>query len=242
MASRISASGSWPGGGDALDRLPRSGRGGGLTAVSTLTITSTFLLKRQAQTMQFPDSESREKMILANVGLVRRMAARFRRSAPFVFEDLVAEGHLGLIHAVDTFDPTRGVVFSTHAEFSIRAAMQRVVNGERRYRRFAALSLEQLIGAEEEGRSLGEMVAGGEGRELEEVAVRATLREVVAEALKALSPGQKAALTLRFGLNGCAPLSFAETARRLHMTEARLTQVLARAQEILRRHLRGTYL
>ena len=71
---------------------------------------------------------ARQRFILANVRLVR-WAARRRYAAGAAgglsFEDLVSEGMLGLIHAVEMWDFTRGVKFSTYAVFWLRQQMGR---------------------------------------------------------------------------------------------------------------------
>lgn len=186
--------------------------------------------------MQFHDPQAREAMIRAHMGLVRRVAARLK-SVPLCFEDRMSEGVLGLIAAVDAFDPARGVGFTTFAERSIRAAIQRAARAERRFHRFAARSLEQPMEDGEERIALGDTVAGNDG---ETVAERTALQAEIAAALQSLPPRQAEALRLRFGLGSGSPLSFVETAQRLCVSETRLAQLLASAQKRMRRALSGS--
>ncbi|MDI6871610.1 MAG: sigma-70 family RNA polymerase sigma factor [Bacillota bacterium] len=60
------------------------------------------------------DERAREELIRRNLRLVRSVAARFRRAA-VEEDDLFQLGCLGLVKAVDRFDPGRGVAFSTYA-------------------------------------------------------------------------------------------------------------------------------
>ncbi|MBN1774308.1 MAG: sigma-70 family RNA polymerase sigma factor [Deltaproteobacteria bacterium] len=70
--------------------------------------------------------DAKRRMILANLRLVVAVARRYRRpGTPLV--DLVQDGHLGLLKAVDRFDPRRGVRFSTYATWWIRHAVRRAV-------------------------------------------------------------------------------------------------------------------
>ncbi|MEX1182137.1 MAG: sigma-70 family RNA polymerase sigma factor [Gemmatimonadota bacterium] len=63
-------------------------------------------------------------MIAANVGLVHHFANRLARSAPAAeLGDLVGGGMIGLIQAVDSYDPGHNVAFSTFAAPRIRGAM-----------------------------------------------------------------------------------------------------------------------
>lgn len=68
------------------------------------------------------DKRAREEMIERNVGLVFALARPYRGcSVPF--EDLVQEGTIGLIRAVERFDHTRRVRFSTYASWWIRRSL-----------------------------------------------------------------------------------------------------------------------
>lgn len=64
--------------------------------------------------------------VLANIGLVFKIASRFRnRGLPL--HDLVQDGCLGLMRAVDMFDPDKGFRFSTYAVWWIRHAIGRAL-------------------------------------------------------------------------------------------------------------------
>jgi len=70
-------------------------------------------------------------MILRNQRLVHAIAQRYAGRG-FDVEDLAQEGMIGLVKAVDRFDPERGVAFSTYATFWIRQSIQRGLdNGAR---------------------------------------------------------------------------------------------------------------
>jgi RNA polymerase primary sigma factor len=75
------------------------------------------------------DGEARERLITANLRLVVKLAHGYAGFG-MAFEDLVAEGNLGLIRAADRFDPERGVRFGSYAALWIRQAM-RVALSER---------------------------------------------------------------------------------------------------------------
>lgn len=67
---------------------------------------------------------ARDRLICCNLRLVVHVAKRFQRMG-LPMEDLVQDGNLGLIRAVDKFDPTRGYRFSTYATWWIRQSIQR---------------------------------------------------------------------------------------------------------------------
>jgi RNA polymerase primary sigma factor len=69
---------------------------------------------------------ARDHLITANTRLVISIAKRYRgRGVPF--QDLIQEGNLGLMRAVDKFDPGRGYKFSTYATWWIRQAVTRAL-------------------------------------------------------------------------------------------------------------------
>lgn len=82
--------------------------------------------RRCARGTMAGDPACRDTMIRSNLRLVIRLALRYQRRG-FRLEDLVAEGNIGLIHAVDKFDPERGFRFSTYATHWIRHYIEQFI-------------------------------------------------------------------------------------------------------------------
>lgn len=80
--------------------------------------------RRLARRIASGDDDARQQLIAANYRLVFHVVSRFRHTGVPI-EDLIQEGNLGLIEAVDRFDWERGVRFNTYALLWIRGAVLR---------------------------------------------------------------------------------------------------------------------
>lgn len=84
-----------------------------------------------ARLAQKGDEPSRRRMIESNLRLVVKIARRYMNRG-LAFLDLIEEGNLGLIHAVEKFDPERGFRFSTYATWWIRQTIERALMNQTR--------------------------------------------------------------------------------------------------------------
>ncbi|MFC4821417.1 sigma-70 family RNA polymerase sigma factor [Dokdonella ginsengisoli] len=153
-----------------------------------------------AARVQTGDAEARRRMIEANLRLVVTVARAYVGRGVLLM-DLIAEGNLGLIRAVEKFDPARRLRFSTYAVWWIRDAVQSAVMNQGRTVRVPVHVLRELAQILREERELAsrlgappslEQVAAAVGKSVQDVAELFRINERVGSLDAALEAGERA--------------------------------------------------
>jgi RNA polymerase primary sigma factor len=139
----------------------REERGRDLAALAALTYdTNHRLLTAKEEVVlahraRAGDPAARQAMMEANIRLVMSVARRYTCKS-LTFEDLVQEGILGLLEAVNKFDADRGNRFSTYATYWIRQAIVRAIEKQDRLIRLPVYGCDAVRKVERAERSLSE--------------------------------------------------------------------------------------
>ncbi len=171
-------------------------------------------------------AEVRNRLIAANLRLVVSVARKHMR-APLSLMDLVSEGNITLMRAVESFDTHRGHRFSTYATFALMRGFARQIP--------QMLWEHRTSGLEQPN------VAAITDSRAERTQELMETRETVALLLKRLEPRERDVLAGCFGLGADAgPQTCQEIGDRLGISRQRVRQIQQTAMEKLRCARRGT--
>ncbi|MBV8314016.1 MAG: sigma-70 family RNA polymerase sigma factor [Planctomycetaceae bacterium] len=166
----------------------------------------------------------KNQIIRANLRLVVSIAKRHLGQSQNFFE-LVSDGNMSLIRAVEKFDFARGNKFSTYATWAIVRNFIRTIPEESQRRdRF-------LTGHDE----MFESAADHRSDEHETAIDQKRTQEAVTGLLDRLNERERRIITSRFGLGGAVELTLEQLGQELGVTKERVRQLEARAQEKLRK-------
>jgi RNA polymerase sigma factor (sigma-70 family) len=114
--------------------------------------------RRELQALVADGENAKDLLLRANLRLVVSLAKRYTgRGMPFL--DLIQEGNLGLIRAVEKFDYTKGFKFSTYATWWIRQAISRAMADQSRTIRLPVHLVEQINKMQRMRRELGQSLS-----------------------------------------------------------------------------------
>lgn len=168
---------------------------------------------------------TKNQIIRANLRLVVSIAKRHVGATGDFFE-LVSDGNISLMRAVEKFDYTRGNKFSTYATWAIMKNYARTIPDEHRQRDRFRTSHDEMFAATEDARTdQYELESAQRSRELQ-----------IERILGRLDDREQKIIISRFGLErGHEPLTLKEVGAELGVTKERIRQIEARALTKLRK-------
>ena len=182
------------------------------------------------------DTEAREQLIHAHLRMVVHIARQYQRPG-MEMQDLIQEGNIGLITAVDKFDPTQGHRLTTLAFYWINKHIQRFLNNEPDD--LVSLDMEINDGAailllsdtiEDKGTILGDPTIQNIETQME----NQERQQLVHNMLATLSPREQEVLRLLYGIDNYPVLSRNEIAKIIGVREEQVSRIKTRALDALR--------
>jgi RNA polymerase primary sigma factor len=168
---------------------------------------------------------TKNQIIRANLRLVVSIAKRHVGPTQNFFE-LVSDGNMSLMRAVDKFDYSRGNKFSTYASWAIMKNFARTIPDEHRHRDRFRTSHAEMFSATEDVRS----------DQVEQESSQTQREAQVERILERLDEREQKIIIRRFGLRrGQEPLTLKQVGAELGVTKERIRQIEARALSKLRK-------
>jgi len=181
------------------------------------------------------DADARNQLIHAHLRMVVNIARQYLRPGVEML-DLIQEGNIGLITAVDKFDPTQGNRLTTLAFYWINKHIQRFLDNEPHD--LVSLDMEINDGAailllsdtiEDKGTILG----GQTIQHIDAVMEREEMQSKVREMLSRLPKREREVIRLLYGLDNYPVLSRKEIAQIIGVREEQVSRIKTRALDAL---------
>ena len=130
------------------------------------------------------DQEAKKLLINANLKLVVSVAKRFNGISDLDMLDLIQEGNLGLLRAVEGYDYKKGLKFSTYATWWIRQSISRAISDKGSLIRVPVHMAERIYAVKKQQRSIGIGLYTNEHHDQPTVAELAKLTKLTKEEVK----------------------------------------------------------
>lgn len=181
------------------------------------------------------DSMARAKLVESNSRFVISVAKQYQgRGLPL--SDLISEGNIGLIIAIDKFEPETGNHFISYAIWWIRQSILKALNDKSRMVRLPAnkikdadiygidvTSLDAPINDDEDS-FLGDVIQSSEDGP-EDSVMEQSLSEAIDKALSSFDEKERDIIIKRFGLHNTEPMSLQEIGSLYGVTKERIRQI-----------------
>ena len=181
------------------------------------------------------DREARDALIVHNLRLVVYIARKYESSGTGI-EDLISIGSIGLIKAVETFRPDRGIKLATYASRCIENEILmflRKISGQR-----AEVSIDEPLNSDADGNELLlSDVLGSDGSDVSRNIESEAERTVLMEFVSRLGEREREITEMRFGLCGRRELTQKEVADKLGISQSYISRLEKRILSRLKNEL-----
>lgn len=185
--------------------------------------------------MREGDQEARNQLIERNLRLVAHIIKKYD-TAPDVQEDLISVGTIGLIKAIDSFDPAQGARFATYAGKCVQNEILMYFRSQKKYA--CETSLGDSLEVDKDGNPLTVLDVLKVDEDVVEAIYRRDCLKTALEAVDTvLDPREKRIIRERYGLNGKPGVTQSVLAERFHISRSYVSRLEKGALEKIRAYL-----
>lgn len=169
------------------------------------------------------DKKSRDILIKHNLRLVAHIAKKYQGAEDT--DDLISVGSIGLIKAINTFDPSKGTQLATYTARCIENEILMLLRSNKKYKN--NVSIYDSVGVDKDGNELTilDLIAEKEDGVLAKVENKLIKDKFIEVMEKCLSQREYKILSLRYGLKGGRPLTQRETAKLLKISRSYVSRI-----------------
>lgn len=191
--------------------------------------------KRLIKLMLEGDFEARQQLIESNMRLVTYRVYNKYNNVNYDKDELISIGNLGLIKAVDTFEPTKATSLATYAIKCIDNEINMFLRKLKKVQKDISLSQPVNIGQKDTERHIEDFLSDGLDIEKEYINTETILR--VRELVKKLPPALRETVNLYYGFNGGKRYTQKEMAKKANCYQSTIQKRLKKAEKLIKREL-----
>ena len=187
--------------------------------------------------MKNGDREAKNKLIEHNLRLVAHIIKKYY-GTKCEQDDLVSIGTIGLIKAINTFDPDKKIRLSSYASRCIENEILMHLRAVKKTER--DISLNETIDTDKDGNPLTLMdIMAVDDNILDELSVKLNAQKLGGYINDELTEREKTIIVLRYGLNGREPMTQKNVAKRLGISRSYVSRLETKALKQLRKRFEG---
>ena len=185
-------------------------------------------IQAEFQKWQLGDFQARDTIIVHNIKLVIERYRKKFSTTPLDYQDVISIGLIGLIKAVDSYEPRKNVKFSTYAFKCIDNEIYRVLKKNKND--FHNISYETYIVNQDQDFDLTlNKILGDQNVDLENQYIEKETLQIIYQLIEELPPLEKWVLKQYYGLNDDEPHLQLEIAQNIQATHQYVSLILIKA-------------
>ena len=185
--------------------------------------------------MKNGDVNAKNELIEHNLRLVAHIIKKYYSSS-VQQDDLISIGTIGLIKAINTFDPDKGTRLATYAA---RCIENEILMQFRAQKKTAQdISVNEPIDTDSEGNPLTLMdIISTEDEIVEDIYKITMMKKLSTEVGRIKDPREKSIIMMRYGLDGMRPMTQLEVSKKLNISRSYVSRIEKKALKELRKAL-----